>query len=324
MKKLTAAAVALCAFATTPAPAADLFGSAQPERSEPAPLTEVGSNWYIRGDIGLGLESAPTVTTAGLIPTITTSAAGGVGSYNVVGQPPGDPVHSGGFTLGNNQNLQNAYFEVGVGYQLNNWIRLEATYGFRHGAGQASSSPTLCQETMNSVTNAGAAAPAGFLWSPVACNGYINSSIYNNLVMGSIYFDLGHYWGVTPYVGAGAGMNATTTSGSTSFYDSNGPVSSIGGAAAGGTPPTWVVWNGAQYVALNNQPGVVFGKTNWNRTFGGTKFAMAGSLMAGFGYKLTPSATLDVGYKLLDANVMGGNARDFAQQLHIGIRYMAD
>ena len=119
-------------------------------------------------------------------------------------------------------------------------------------------------------------------------------------------------------------MNAVTTTGSTSFNDGTNNVTSIGGTTTAGTPPTWVVWNGTQYVALDNQPGVAFGKTIWNRTFGNTKFAMAGSLMAGFGYKISPSATLDIGYRMLDANVWGGNGRDIAQQVKIGVRYMAD
>ena len=201
MKRLTAAAFAVCALATTQAHAADLFGSAQPEMMEPAPLTEVGSNWYIRGDVGLGLENAPTVTTTGLVPAISLSTAGGAGSYGVVGVPAGDPQHSTGFVPGNNQNLQNAFFDIGVGYQYNNWIRFEATYGFRRGPGQSEAHSTLCQETMSSVTNVAAAAPAGYLWAPMPCTGYINSSIYNNLVMGNVYFDFGHYRGVTPYVG---------------------------------------------------------------------------------------------------------------------------
>jgi opacity protein-like surface antigen len=41
------------------------------------------------------------------------------------------------------------------------------------------------------------------------------------------------------------------------------------------------------------------------------------------GYQLTPSATLDVGYQYLSADLFGSTKSTF-QQLLVGIRYMAN
>ena len=66
---------------------------------------------------------------------------------------------------------------------------------------------------------------------------------------------------------------------------------------------------------------VAFGLLNWNRNFTSTKFSFAGALMAGFGYQLTPSATLDIGYRFVDLDLSGAT-HNTAQQLTVGVRYM--
>ena len=72
---------------------------------------------------------------------------------------------------------------------------------------------------------------------------------------------------------------------------------------------------------LTRQPNVAFGLLNWNRNFTSTKFSFAGALMAGFGYQLTPSATLDIGYRFVDLDLSGAT-HNTAQQLTVGVRYM--
>jgi opacity protein-like surface antigen len=146
--------------------------------------------------------------------------------------------------------------------------------------------------------------------------------------MGSAYVDLGTYWGFTPYVGAGAGLNANTISGSTTFHNNNDGTSFQGNTTASGTAPLqWVALTGtdsngnAVYTPLAHQPNVVFGTQNWNRNFSSTKFSFAGSLMAGFGFQLTPSATLDIGYRYINLD-LSGVTHNTAQQVTVGVRYM--
>jgi opacity protein-like surface antigen len=61
---------------------------------------------------------------------------------------------------------------------------------------------------------------------------------------------------------------------------------------------------------------------------------MAWALMAGVGIRMSPSATLDIGYRYLNAGVIntpittqaGSNVKQLnsSQEIRIGVRYMAD
>ena len=60
MKLLAAAGLAGVCLAASPLFAADLFESAPPPMDDGS-QTELGSNWYIRGDVGYGMVTEPTV-----------------------------------------------------------------------------------------------------------------------------------------------------------------------------------------------------------------------------------------------------------------------
>jgi len=323
MKTSIAAALAGLAMASTPTLGADLFGTAPPPMTFPAPqqpLTEVGSNWYLRGDIGYSFENEPTIVpSAGLIPQIFQTSAGGV-IVDYVNTPIGDASHKVSVTRGNNRNAQGLTADVGIGYRLNNYLRLEAGYIYWNGPGLSYSQATLCPEVTAAESNG--TTPVGNLWAPANCNGYVHATQHNNTFLGSAYLDLGDYWGFTPYVGAGAGLNMNTISGTTSFYNTADGSPFIGNTT-GGSPNVWVAFNGTDYEPLATQPQVDFGPQNWNRSFNSTRYSMAAALMAGFGFALSPSATLDVGYRYLNADLFGSN-RNTAQQILIGIRYMAN
>ena len=323
MKTSIAAALAGLAMASTPTLGADLFGTASPPMSYPAdqtPLAEVGTNWYLRGDVGYGFEDEPTVVpSAGLIPAILTDSATGAKYVNA---PPGNSTSNAGVTRGYNQKAQAFNFDVGVGYRVNNFLRLEATYMYSTGPSLSYSKGSLCPDTTVAESNGTVA--AGYLWAPVNCTGYLNATQSNNTALASAYFDLGTFWGVTPYIGAGAGLNANTISGSTHFIKDNDGTAYRGDTSISGTTPNvWVVSVGGVYTPLGTQPNVVFGPQNWDRHFSSTHYSMAGALMAGFGYQLTPSATLDVGYQFLSLDVFGSN-KSTMQDIRIGIRYMAN
>jgi opacity protein-like surface antigen len=336
MKKFAAAALAGLALASTPAYAADLFGTAAPPMSAPVdnPAVEIGSNWYIRGDVGLSDENSPTIVpSAGLIPTVFGDIPGtGVAFDN---QPIGNASTNAPVTRGNNKSNQNVAFDAGFGFRVNNYLRLEATYNYFGGPGLGYQQKTLCPDTTSPVSNtsyatspSGTPVPAGYIWAPVQCTGVLNATQYNNLVMGNAYFDLGTYWGFTPYVGGGVGLNANTISGTTAFTNNNDGSAFLGNTSATGTAPLqWVTMTGTDshgnpiYTPLNHQPNVVFGQQNWNRHFSSTKFSFAGALMAGFGFQLTPSATLDIGYRYLNLD-LSGTTHNTAQQLTVGVRYM--
>jgi len=332
MKTSIAAALAGLAMASSPTLGADLFGTAPPPMTFPdsqSPMTEVGSNWYLRGDVGYGFEDEPTVVpAAGLVPAVLTDALTGASYVNA---PPGNASSNAGVTRGNNQTAQGFNFDVGVGYRVNNFLRLEATYMYSTGPNLSYVKGSLCPDATLPVSNevGGTAVPVGYLWAPVACTGYLRATQTNNTALASAYLDLGTFWGVTPYIGAGAGLNANTISGSTHFLINSDGTPFRGNTSSSGAPNVWVVQTGidgggyAIYTPLGTQPNVDFGNQNWDRHFSSTHYSMAAALMAGFGYQLSPSATLDVGYKYLSLDLLG-STKSTLQDFRIGIRYMAN
>jgi opacity protein-like surface antigen len=330
------------AIASTPTHAADLFGTAAPPLSAPAsenPMVEVGSNWYIRGDLGYGEMNSPTIVPSlGLIPPILYDIPGT--GYGYDNSPVGNASSNAPVFRGNNKTNDDGVFSAGLGFRVNNFLRLEASYSFWDGPGLGYQQKSLCpnttvaeSNTVNVTTNGVAvptSVPIGYLWAPVTCTGVLNATQYNNVGLASAYVDLGTYWRVTPYIGAGAGLNANTITGSTTFTNNNDGSGFLGNTTAtGGAPLQWVGLtsstggvNGTPvYTPLTNQPKVAFGTLNWNRNFSSTKYSFAGSLMAGFGFQLTRSATIDVGYRYVNLD-LSGSTHNTSQQLTIGVRYM--
>jgi opacity protein-like surface antigen len=344
MKRIAAVALAALATAATPTQAADLFGTAAPPMSVAEnPAVEIGSNWYIRGDIGYGEVDSPTIVpSAGLIPPLLYDIPGtGVGYDN---SPVGNASTNAPVFRGNNKTNDDAVFDAGVGFRVNNFLRVEGPYSFWEGPGLGYTQKSLCpnttvaeSNTVNVTTTSGGvttttptSVPVGYLWAPVSCTGVLNARQYNNLGLASAYFDLGTFWGITPYVGAGAGLNANTITGSTVFTNNNDGSGFLGNTSVSGSAPLqWVTLTSSSggvngtpvYTPLTHQPNVAFGQLNWNRNFTSTKFSFAGALMAGFGYQLTPSATIDFRYRYVDLDLSGAT-HNTAQQLTIGVRYM--
>jgi opacity protein-like surface antigen len=138
-------------------------------------------------------------------------------------------------------------FGLGVGYNFNNWLRFDVTgeyrasanfHGYDLGMFGGQPYPDLYNGSKSEWT---------FLF-----NGYV---------------DLGTWWNVTPFVGAGVGVSRNTIS---NFYD----ISSCTGGC--GNP-------GANYYSAT--------ASQWN-------FAWA--LYAGVGYQITKNLTLELAYRYID------------------------
>jgi opacity protein-like surface antigen len=315
MKAIVAAALAGVALAATPSLAADLFGAAPPPMSFPGdagPMAEVGLNWYLRGDIGVGLDPA---TTFSMAPVSTPAQGAGVLPFDG--------------SVGSARQRQDFSGDIGVGYRFNNYLRGEATYEYRVGPAGHNLNTVICPQTATIYpTQTGYEYQTG-----ETCNGSLSLQQRNSTVLASAYLDLGNYWGVTPYVGAGAGLNANTTSGTVAYTETVGGASYVGNLVTTGVAPqVWV--NPTTGVPLSPQPNVPFTNQVWDRAIHSTKYAPAWALMAGVGIKISPSATLDIGYRYLNAGVVnmpitpqiGSNAKQLnsSQEIRIGIRYMAD
>ena len=183
MKLVTKAALASLALAA-PAQAADLFDAAAPASfpESQAPTTvEIGSNWYLRGDIGVSLESEPTV------------------SYTpALGLWPNAPVIPLGTATWGGGNATNFDGGLGAGYRFSDYLRFDATWDISLG-------PLVNRST--SFACSGGAATLG-LEVPGLCEGTAELQQHTNTVLANAYVDLGTWSGITPYLGGGVGVSA--------------------------------------------------------------------------------------------------------------------
>jgi opacity protein-like surface antigen len=175
------------------------------------------SGWYLRGDIGFSNQQVKSL-------------------FNVLNNAPGTTVRTVDASFD-----AAPIFGLGVGYQVNNWLRFDVTGEYR-----------------------GSANFHGL--EIVNFNGALSTDEYRArksewLAMGNAYVDLGTWWHVTPFIGAGLGASYNKIS---AFTDINTP--NLGVAFA---PDT--------------------GK--WN-------FAWA--VHAGLGYQVSPGLTLQFAYRYLN------------------------
>jgi len=186
-------------------------------------------------------------------------------------------------------------------------------------------------ETVTTQTaNGPVQTPTGVLYNPAdTCNGVLKLKQWNNMVLGNAYVDLGNYYGVTPYVGAGAGLNVNYATGALNYFETaNGSPYRANLTPNGTTPYIWRYPNGT---AVNPAPNIAFNGQNWDRIIKSTHYSFAFALMAGIGYQLSPSATLDIGYRFLDTGAThvilsspGGTSlkqSNVSQEVRVGIRY---
>ncbi len=201
-----------------------------------SPVFGNDSGFYLRGDIGVGVNNVGKHSTQ-----ISVGAnAPGVVGYN-------DDLSASGF------------IGVGAGYAVNNWLRFDGTLEYR-GGGKLSS-----VDYYNSPQAGG-----GFLTG----KDFYSANVSSIVGLANAYVDLGTWYCITPYIGAGVGFANNRISGFTDqgySYPTNG----AGVILGPGSP------SGAYY-----KPG------------SSTNFAWA--LMAGLGYDVTSNLKLDIGYRYLN------------------------
>ena len=271
------------AIVAAPASAADLLGTSPPPTfpaSQGPTAFELGTNWYVRGDLGISFDHAPSVSFSGIaLPPL-----------GAVGAP---------FTIGNGTGWSTTNFTggAGFGYRWNDWLRFDATWDYRTGPGGTRQATVVCPYSPLTPL------PTGFIYNTTnTCNASASVHQYDNAFLANTYVDLGTYYGFTPYVGGGLGLNMNTLSGSANFNaTATGQTYAADLTAFGGFPPVWVNTQGQ---TLAPQPNIAFAPQFWNRSIRSTTWSMAWALSAGVGFKLTPSATLDIGYRYLNSGTV--------------------
>jgi len=151
-------------------------------------------------------------------------------------------------------------FDLGVGYRFNNWFRADVIGQYRGKANLHGSDSVVL----------GAA--------DVGANTYTGSKS-EWVVMANAYVDLGTWWCITPFIGAGVGGSYNKLSG---FQD-----------------------NGVRYTAgaLSNSVTYFGDNGKWN---------LAWAAHAGLAYKVNPGFTVELAYSYMDlGDAAPGNYRAF-------------
>jgi opacity protein-like surface antigen len=318
MKVLLSLACAGLIAAAEPASAADLFGTAPPltmPASQGPIVFESGSNWYIRGDLGISFDEAPTIS----LSSISTPPPG------LVATPYSTPA-------GTNWSTTNFTGGVGAGYRYNDYLRFDATWDYRTGPGATRQTTVICPYSLSGVSSATPPyAPLGYLYNTSnTCNSTADVKQYDNAFLANGYVDLGTYSGFTPYVGGGLGFNMNIMEGSLNTNETaNGLPYLANLSPVGSYPQVWVDPHGNP---IAPQPNIAFAQQYWNRSIGSTTYTFAWAVSAGLGFQLNPSTTLDIGYRYLNSGAVNSlinpqtgltiKQTNASQQVRVGIRYV--
>jgi opacity protein-like surface antigen len=216
----------------------------------PPPVEEFGG-WYLRGDIGFSNQKVKEIrsTNEALYAPVTS-----------LNQTSG--VDTGGI------------YQVGVGYQFNSWLRGDVTGQYRGNANIHGQDLFRANAVGTNVYN------------------YAGVDVYNAsksewVVMANAYVDLGTWWCVTPFIGAGVGAARVTIS---NFTD-------------------------AGQIALSQNQFGAYGpgsQASVATAESGSKWNLAWALHTGLAYKVSPNMTMELGYSYMNlGSGTTGNAARF-------------
>lgn len=206
---------------------------APPPMSYAPPPADFGG-WYLRGDIGFSNQRVNDVRLSD--PT----AYSGLTSFNETTDFD---------TAGT--------YQVGVGYRFNNWFRADITGQWR---GNANFKGT------DRFT---------FPWGGGTASGIdnYNASKSELLFLANAYADLGTWWCVTPFIGAGIGTARVSINNFTDTGANNANFTPLGVPVVSGPPVA-----------------------SFASAAAGSKWNFAWAIHAGLAYQVTPNLTLEMAY----------------------------
>jgi opacity protein-like surface antigen len=293
---LSALTLSLMSAALMPsaARAADLDTPYLGSQQFPEDKVEFGSGWYIRGDLGatrlpsmrVSSPAVPTATDQTIIPTAPTALLG-----------PGSTI---GYVA-----------SLGGGYQLNRWLRADLVADFHKPVATTSTSGNgnvFCPTAVTypgKITNSDGSITYGTPdYANGACTGTYQGKLSSYDILVNGYIDLGTWYNVTPYVGAGVGVSFGHYSTSSSYVQANGI--------------------GYQVTYTDPKYNTTF-YNNFNRTSSGTYYNFAYALMAGVAIDVYDHTKLDIGYRYLNLGKIAGVSNTlYSNEIRAGIRYMID
>lgn len=291
MRKVMMAAAA----ATTVGLASGLVGAQAADmslpplyQSEPEPMVEFGSGWYLRGDLGYATMSVPM----GSPPTTISGAS----------SPTPPSVFS-------NRTAQDGVLAttIGAGYQFNRWFRMDATFDWR-----ANQNVKIKTAGLNCALDV-----SGVLTDNGSCYKVDGTQIQTWTGLLNAYGDLGTWWGATPYIGGGIGLTNVRASASEDWYWSYG-------APYGGAGHNLYQSSAAGIVVHYGYPGDVGPsqvRTNFSfALMAGVAYDLAPHLKFDLGYRYLNMGSLSVTDN--SGNVVRKTLD--AQEVRAGLRWTPD
>jgi opacity protein-like surface antigen len=173
--RILALAGAAAAAMSTAAFAADFPPTLPPAQPAYQPAASE-SGWYLRGDVGVGVQRFQAFDHFQTNSTFVWPA-----SWQIVQKETDD----------------SAFIDVGVGYQMNNWLRFDFTAEHR-----AMAKFKVVGSYGGAFCNAGVG----------TCFDQYDGSHSAEVFMANAYLDLGTWWCLTPFVGVGVGGAWNTVS----------------------------------------------------------------------------------------------------------------
>jgi opacity protein-like surface antigen len=274
---------------------------------------ELGSGWYLRGNLGLGQDSSRSIV-SGLV----------------------------------GQEETRGFIGAGLGYKQNNWMRYDFSADYnRQSSARRAAGNVVCPYGLAVVRNQITNIKFGYLWDETrdTCTTTSVGTLQKVDFLGNFYIDLGTWARVTPYVGAGLGISVQRLVGGIELRKtSNGQIynADLRPGADSDVPRLWVnqggqeiqTWTDALGVQQTGSPPIAFDQQNGNRTGSHLRFRPAFALMLGFSFDVSEQLKGEVSYRYLNAgqlksittaltpNVMTSQLT--SQQLMLGFRFMID
>jgi opacity protein-like surface antigen len=189
----------------------------------PAEKAEFGGGWYLRGDVGVGIVDFD--------------------KFEGINTTPGFVDPPNGYVLEQKSATDQVFVGGGVGYQFNHYLRGDLTGEYRTAIGL---------RTLESYSYGG---PTGY--------NTVKTDLSSAVGLANVYVDLGNWYGITPFIGAGVGF---------AHHYVKGLTDAGFGSAAGGI--------------------------GYAKDVEDTQLAWA--VHAGLGYDVTPNLKLELAYRYLN------------------------
>ena len=141
------------------------------------PVVIEPSGWYLRGDVGIGIQTFNDFTY-----TMTNPAFVWPADWSIVQHEIKDPTILG----------------FGIGYEVNNWLRFDVTGEYR--------TKVVVKAVGSYTANCNTGGGGG------TCFDYYDADHSAAVFLANAYVDLGTWWCLTPYIGGGVGAAYNTIS----------------------------------------------------------------------------------------------------------------